>query len=168
MWRCNITRGAIDCSEWISDVRNPIWGCCLAQLIEQASHVQRLCPCYSGPRFDSRPGSLCCVSLPLPLILFPVTSSSELSIKAIKGQTKNKQTTDWTPCHRVVLWSPPKKHICGPWVKIILSHKIQFHVVFFFQLLTTTLSEELVGSILCPTRRGVLSPGLSTSAPNKA
>ena len=41
-------------------------------------------------------------------------------------------------------------------------------VVFYFQLLSTTLSEELVRSTLCPTRRGVLSPGLSTSAPNKA
>ena len=29
----------------------------LAQLVEQASHVQRLCPCCSGPGFDSRPHS---------------------------------------------------------------------------------------------------------------
>ena len=38
----------------------------LAQLVECAPHVPRLC---SGPGFDSRPGSLCCVSLPLSLSL---------------------------------------------------------------------------------------------------
>ena len=36
----------------------------LVQLVERAPHVLRLC---SGPRFDSQPGSLCCVPLPLSL-----------------------------------------------------------------------------------------------------
>ena len=36
----------------------------LAQLVERASHVQRLCPRCSGPRFESQPEALCCVSLP--------------------------------------------------------------------------------------------------------
>ena len=34
--------------------------CRLAQWVEQASHVQRLCPRCGGPGFDSWPGSLCC------------------------------------------------------------------------------------------------------------
>ena len=42
----------------------------------------RLC---SGPRFESWPGSLCCVSLPLSLHVY---SSAVLSIKAIKDQKK--------------------------------------------------------------------------------
>ena len=37
---------------------------CLAQWVERTSHVPRLC---SGPGFDSQPGSLCCLSLPLSL-----------------------------------------------------------------------------------------------------
>ena len=37
-------------------------GRCLAQLVARATHVPRFC---SGPGFDSRPGSPCCVSLPL-------------------------------------------------------------------------------------------------------
>ena len=49
----------------------------LAQLVEHASHV-RLC---SKPGFNSRPGSLCCVSFPLSLSLFPVISSAVLTIK---------------------------------------------------------------------------------------
>ena len=53
----------------------------LAQLVEQ-----RLCPRCSRPRFDSRPGLLCCVSLPLSLILFHVTSSATLLIKPYKRQ----------------------------------------------------------------------------------
>ena len=57
----------------------------LAQLVERASHVPRLC---NGPRFDSRPGSFCCMSLPLSLPLFPVISSAYLSIIAIKRPKK--------------------------------------------------------------------------------
>ena len=48
------------------------------------SHIQRLCP-----RFESRPGALCWMSLPFSLILFPVKSLSVLSIKPYKGQNKN-------------------------------------------------------------------------------
>ena len=62
------------------------WGCCLAQLVERVSSVQRLCPRCSGPGFDSRPEFLCCVSLPLSPTLFPVTSSTVLSIKPRKAK----------------------------------------------------------------------------------
>ena len=40
--------------------------CCLAQRVEQASHVQRLWPQCGGSRLESRPRALCCMSL-LPL-----------------------------------------------------------------------------------------------------
>ena len=59
----------------------------LAWLVEWASHVLRLC---SGPGFDSRPGSLCCMSLPLSLTLFPVTL---FSCTVNKGK-KNIDRTD--------------------------------------------------------------------------
>ena len=51
-------------SNCISD--NILLGRCLAQLVERASHVQRLCPCCSSPGFESRPGASCCVSIPPP------------------------------------------------------------------------------------------------------
>lgn len=41
-----------------------------------------LCPHCSGPRCQSRPGALCCVTLPLSVNLFPITSSAALPIKA--------------------------------------------------------------------------------------
>ena len=41
----------------------------------------QVCPCCSGPEFEPRPWALFCVSLPHPLILFPVTSSANLSVK---------------------------------------------------------------------------------------
>ena len=59
--------------------KSHVTGCHLAQLVEWASHVLRLC---SGPGFDSCSVSLCCVSLSLSLpvschspslSLFPVT-----------------------------------------------------------------------------------------------
>ena len=46
-----------------------IKGCCLAQLVEQASHVQRLCPHCRKPGFVSWRGALCCVSLPLLIFI---------------------------------------------------------------------------------------------------
>ena len=52
----------------------------LAQLVKRASYVLRLC---SRPGFDSRPGSLCCMSLPL----FPFTFSNCTINKAIKKTT---------------------------------------------------------------------------------
>ena len=58
---------------------------CLAHLVEQASHVQRLCPRCGGPGFESRPG---CPWPRVSLILFPVISSAVLLIKLIKGQHK--------------------------------------------------------------------------------
>ena len=36
---------------------------------------------------ESRPGALCRVSLPLSLVLFPVISSAELTVKQYKGHT---------------------------------------------------------------------------------
>ena len=78
----------------------------LAQLVVQASHVQRLCPHSSSLGFRSRPGALCCTSPPPPPppplpplspppppqhppILFPVISEAVLSIKLYKGQKRN-------------------------------------------------------------------------------
>ena len=55
----------------------------LSQLGERPSHVPRLC---SGPGFDSRPGSLCCVSLLLSHSLFIVISSAVLSVKPYKSK----------------------------------------------------------------------------------
>ena len=57
-----------------------MWGCCLVQLVEQASHVQRLRPRCSDLGFQSGPGVLCCLLLPLSLNRFPV-KSTVLSIK---------------------------------------------------------------------------------------
>ena len=53
-----------NCTKFCANLRRH-----LTQLVERAPHVLSLC---SGPRFDSRPGSLCCVSLPLSRSLFPV------------------------------------------------------------------------------------------------
>ena len=58
-----------------------------AALFSSVGRAQRLCPRCSGPGFESLPGALCWVSLPLlSLILFPVDSSAVLSIKPYKGQ----------------------------------------------------------------------------------
>ena len=65
-------------------------GHCLAQLVEQASHVQRLCPRCSRPEFASWPEALCCVSLPLSLILFPVPVFSCSIDKAKVNRAKKK------------------------------------------------------------------------------
>lgn len=65
-------------------------GCRLALLVEWASHVQSICPHGSGPGFHSRPGALCCASLPLSSILCPVTSSADLLLKSHKKKQKHK------------------------------------------------------------------------------
>ena len=72
-----------------------ILGRYLAQLVERVSHVPRLC---SGPGFDSQPGFLCCVSLPLSL---PFSSHifSSTSNKAIKRPRKySKKKSDFVGC----------------------------------------------------------------------
>ena len=74
------------CHSIISSTEIAITGRHLAQLVAQAFHVLRLC---SRPGFDSWPGSLCCVSLPLSLTLFPVTVSAVLSIKPKRCQKKS-------------------------------------------------------------------------------
>ena len=56
--RDDVTNAAVGCVV----LKIKYLGCRLAHLVSQVSHVLRLC---SGPGFDSRPGSLCCVSLPL-------------------------------------------------------------------------------------------------------
>ena len=71
-----------------------IWGRCLAQLVEQVSHVQRLCPRCRCPRFEPQLWTFCCMSLPLSLILFPVISYFlyyQLKNKYLK-KTKTKKT----------------------------------------------------------------------------
>ena len=68
---------------------NHILGRHLAQWVERVSHVQGPCPRCSGPRLESQPGALCCMSLPLSLDLFPVMSSVVLSIKAKKIKSIN-------------------------------------------------------------------------------
>ena len=61
-------------------------GCRLARSVARAPHVPRLC---SRPGFDSWPGSLCCVALPLSYPVSCHTLQLVLSIKARKGN-KNK------------------------------------------------------------------------------
>ena len=74
----------------IVNIKNQTLGRCLAQLVEQASHVQRLW-------FDSRPGSLCCVSLPSlsPCFLFPLQLDYQLSHKRPKKYFKKMYKKFW-------------------------------------------------------------------------
>ena len=58
----------------------------LAQLVERASHVQRLCPRCGGPGVRVLAWAPFATCLSTSLILFPVISSAVLSIKPIKGQ----------------------------------------------------------------------------------
>ena len=59
--------------------------CHLARLVVCATHVLRLC---SGPGFDSRPGSFCCVSLPLS---YPVSCHTvQLSCLSMKPEKAKK------------------------------------------------------------------------------
>ena len=71
------------CLRFCSQMHSP--GRCLAHLVERAPHVPRLC---SGPGFDSRPGSLCCVSLPLSLPLSCHIFILSIN-KAMEGQKQN-------------------------------------------------------------------------------
>ena len=64
-------------------------GRCLAQLVKKVSHLQRLCRRCRGPRFNSRPGSICCMSIPLSSC-FLSKSSAVLSIKP-KGPKNDKK-----------------------------------------------------------------------------
>ena len=72
-------------TEW--KVKTVVPGTPFSSVGSGASHVPRLC---SGPGFDSWPESLCCVSLPLSLPLFPVISSADLSIRPKALKKKNK------------------------------------------------------------------------------
>ena len=55
----------------------------IAQSVARATHVPRLC---NGPGFDSRPGSLCCVSLPISYPVSCPTLQAVLSNKARKAK----------------------------------------------------------------------------------
>ena len=72
----------------------------IAQSVARATHVPRLC---SGPGFDSRPGSLCCVSLPvsypvscLSLQLYYQIKKPERPKKYFKKKTKQGATFVYT------------------------------------------------------------------------
>ena len=96
-----LTRVLYFINSWIYKIVSvdTYWGHHLPQWAGQAFHVQRLCPRCSGPGFESRPGALCCVSLPLFLIPFPVASSAVLSI------IMKKKDTYWcTRSCAYVLW----------------------------------------------------------------
>ena len=55
----------------------------IAQSVARATHVPRLC---SGPGFDSRPGSLCCVSLPVSYPVSCLTLQLYYQIKPEKAK----------------------------------------------------------------------------------
>ena len=59
----------------------------LALVVERASHVQRRCPCCSGPGLESLPGILCCVSLPLSHSFSCLLLSCSMS-NSLKGPPK--------------------------------------------------------------------------------
>ena len=89
----DMTSSALLCrwtKQWLCPIKTSHLGRRFAQLVEQVSHVQRLCPRCSRPGFDSRPGSLCCVSLPLSLTLFPVQLFSFPINKAKRPKKKRK------------------------------------------------------------------------------
>ena len=74
------------CLQWWN-VSTYIYNYCYhsAQLVEQLSFVQRLWPCCGGPGFRSWPVVLCCVLIPLAVIVFPVISQYVLSKKSNKN-----------------------------------------------------------------------------------
>ncbi len=76
-------------------------GCPVAQSVEQAPHIQRLCPCCSGPGFDSTCGPLLHVIPPL-CPLFPVHSQkAQKNIKSISSPSvlvhwpKDSSPVEW-------------------------------------------------------------------------
>ena len=80
-----------------------------AQLVERASHVQRPCPYLSVPGFQSRPGSLCCVSLPLFVTLFSVISEAVLSLSHTEAKNNNNKTKNgWKKIELQLCWLWPK------------------------------------------------------------
>ena len=62
-----------------------------------SSHVQRLCPHCSRPGFNSWLGTLCCVSLPLSLILSPVKKVFSYPINKAKKILKKNPSS--IACH---------------------------------------------------------------------
>ena len=76
-------------------------GWCLAQFVEQVSHVQRLCPRSIGPGLESGLGPFAVCQLPSLSSCFLSKSSPVLSIKP-KGQKKNTWIKTQKPLtHRV-------------------------------------------------------------------
>ena len=100
-------------------------GCRLAQLVERASHLLRPC---SGPGFNSQPGSLCCLSLPLsPCLLSP---SSAVLTDLIDSDDSIK------PIKKIALEQQPEQHITH-----IVNH-IQLPHVSLTSKKTSTVSME--------------------------
>ena len=98
----DMTSSALLCrwtKQWLCPIKTSHLGRRFAQLVEQVSHVQRLCPRCSRPGFDSRPGSLCCVSFPLSLTLFPVQLFSFPINKAKRPKKKKEKTS-----HLYISW----------------------------------------------------------------
>ena len=122
-------------------------GCCLVQLAEQASHVQRICPCCSGPGFESQPGTLCCKWVPLSLILFPVISKVVLSIKPYKGQKtylkkKRKRETMSKPGNM----ANGRVYIFSRWL-IIISNRMRSTVHHWSRLIHNMLDSLMQGRL---------------------
>ena len=67
-------------------------GCGLAQLVEQASHLQRFCPRCSRPGFDSLPGASALCHSPSP-ILFPFHIFSWTINKVLQRPKKTLKKT---------------------------------------------------------------------------
>ena len=65
----------------------------IAQSVVRATHVPRLC---SGPGFDSRPGSLCCVSLPVSYPVSCLTLQLHYQIKPEKAKKILKKKKNHT------------------------------------------------------------------------
>ena len=66
-------------------LRHQIGDCSFAQRVAWLSHIQRLCPHCSSPRFESQPGYLYCMSPPSLSPCF-MSSWAVLWIKPYKGQ----------------------------------------------------------------------------------
>ena len=125
----DMTSSALLCrwtKQWLCPIKTSHLGRRFAQLVEQVSHVQRLCPRCSRPGFDSRPGSLCCVSLPLSLTLFPVQLFSFPINKAKRPKKKKKRRATCTSAGAE--WRVCQRYVCAgvPAVRsLILDHCIQ-------------------------------------------
>ena len=122
----------------------------LAQWVERASHIQRLCPRCSGPGFDSRPGSLC--HSPSLSFCFLSKSSAVLSIKP-KRPKKGTTVTDVIQCP-VDLLSQRNISFCTMIVFVLnrcfplLNEQLRF-LNHFLLINILTSTSNLTASKLC-------------------